>query len=258
MDRERPSRATWVAATCLVAGSALGIAAWSVAGGGSDELSAPAASLAAAPSTLAPVAGSVPATGARPVPVPESTAAVAAPTTSEAPTTTTTPLSPLAAGLGEPVSVLPAAPVAATEPVRLSVGAIGVDVPVRGVGVAADGQLEIPDETEVGWYRLGAAPGEPGATVIAGHVNWHGVDGPFLRLRELEPGATIDVALADGTTRRYTVTERQQYAKTELPAERLWTREGPEVVVLITCGGSFNPEIRRYRDNIVTFAVPTG
>jgi hypothetical protein len=177
--------------------------------------------------------------------------------TSPPSTTTTVPLSPLAASVGQPVSVLPTPPVATAEPVRLSVGAIDVDVPVRPVGVAADGQLEIPDETEVGWYRLGSGPGAPGATVIAGHVNWNRVDGPFVRLRDLEPGASITVALADGTTRSYTVTERQQYAKTALPADRIWTTEGPEVLVLITCGGAFNPEIRRYRDNIVTFAVPT-
>ena len=31
---------------------------------------------------------------------------------------------------------------------------------------------------------------------------------------------------------------------------------GPETLVLITCGGSFDPDIRRYRDNIVVYAVP--
>jgi hypothetical protein len=28
--------------------------------------------------------------------------------------------------------------------------------------------------------------------------------------------------------------------------------------VLITCGGDFNPEIRRYRQNIVVYAAPVG
>ena len=127
---------------------------------------------------------------------------------------------------------------------------------LRSVGVAPDGQLEIPDETEVGWYRLGAAPGEAGATVLAGHVSWNRSDGPFLRLGQLEPGATVVVALDDGTTRTYQVVERAQYGKLELPAARIWTREGAETLVLITCGGAFNPDIRRYSDNIVVYAVP--
>ena len=128
--------------------------------------------------------------------------------------------------------------------------------PVVGVGVQGDGQLEVPDETHVGWYRLGASPGEQGATVLAAHVNWHHVDGPFVRLRQLEPGAAVTVTMADGSTRTYSVIERQQYGKTALPADRIWTHSGPETLVLITCRGSFNLEIRCYRDNIVVFAVP--
>ena len=131
-----------------------------------------------------------------------------------------------------------------------------MDVDVRAVGLENDGQLEIPDETEVGWYRLGAAPGEPGATVLAGHVNWNRTDGPFVRLRALEPGATVILTRSDATTRTYQVTERQQYPKDQLPADRIWTHTGPETLVLITCGGSFNPDIHRYRDNIVVYAVP--
>jgi hypothetical protein len=159
--------------------------------------------------------------------------------------------------LGERTSATPVAPVSMSPPVRLAIDGLGVDVPIRGVGLEADGQLEIPDETEVGWYRLGASPGELGATVLAGHVNWRRVDGPFVRLVQLEPGAPVVVTLADGTTRTYTVVERQQYAKDALPADRIWTHTGPETLVLITCGGSFNPAIRRYRDNIVVYAVPT-
>jgi len=94
--------------------------------------------------------------------------------------------------------------------------------------------------------------------VLAGHVNWNGVDGPFVRLRELEPGAMLVVTLGDATTRTYQVVERAQYPKEALPADRIWTRAGPETLVLITCGGSFNREIRRYRDNVVVHAVPVG
>ena len=46
------------------------------------------------------------------------------------------------------------------------------------------------------------------------------------------------------------------YDKDELPRERIWRNTGPETLVLITCGGDFNPEIRRYRQNIVVYAVP--
>ena len=75
--------------------------------------------------------------------------------------------------------------------------------PIRPVGLEENGQLEIPDETEVGWYRYGGVPGRPGATVLAGHVTWNRTTGPFWLLRDLEPGARIDVELADGSVRSY-------------------------------------------------------
>ena len=128
--------------------------------------------------------------------------------------------------------------------------------PVRAIGLEPDGQLEIPDETEIGWYRYGATAGQPGATVLAAHVSWNRTAGPFARLGTVEPGARIAVTLDDGSMRRYEVVERAIYGKLELPRERLWRNTGPEELVLITCGGDYNPEIRRYRQNIVVYAVP--
>ena len=143
-------------------------------------------------------------------------------------------------------------------PASVSIPDIDVTgVPVRPVGVTADGELEIPGATEAGWYRLGAAPGQAGATVVAAHISWQGSTGPFLRLAELEPGAFVDLALADGATRRYQVVARAQYGKLALPKEEIWRTTGPETLVLITCGGAFNREIRRYADNIVVTAVPS-
>ena len=46
------------------------------------------------------------------------------------------------------------------------------------------------------------------------------------------------------------------YDKDALPRERIWRNTGDETLVLITCGGDFNPEITRYRQNIVVYAVP--
>lgn len=179
--------------------------------------------------------------------------ATTSPTTSSVPTTL--PLSPLAAELPETVSALPTSrPV--VEPTSLSIPDVQLQVSIRDIGLEPDGQLEVPDETEVGWYRLGSSPGRSGATVLAAHVSWNDTTGPFFRLGELAPGARISVELADGGHREYEVVERAQYPKLGLPADRVWTLEGDESLVLITCGGEFNRSIRRYDDNIVVYAVP--
>jgi LPXTG-site transpeptidase (sortase) family protein len=168
-------------------------------------------------------------------------------------------LSPLAQQLGPRQSAVPEVVAPRPRPVGLQIQSIDVSrFPVRPVGLELDGQMEIPDETEIGWYQYGATAGQPGATVLAAHVSWNRTQGPFARLGSVEPGEQVEVTLDDGTIRRYQVTERTVYGKSELPRERIWRNTGDETLVLITCGGDYNPEIRRYRENIVVYAVPVG
>jgi hypothetical protein len=179
------------------------------------------------------------------------------PPASTAATSTTLELSPLAGQIGEQFSAVPPPVVDRPVPVDIRIDSIGVDTdPVVPVGLSESGELDVPGADEVGWYELGQTPDQPGATVLAAHVSWKGDLGVFNRLGDLEPGSEIFVTLSDGTQRKYIAWERTMYYKTELPYERIWTREGPEVMVLITCGGEFNPEIRRFKQNIVVYAVP--
>lgn len=151
-----------------------------------------------------------------------------------------------------------AASVERNSPRTIRIDDLDLDNHVRAVGVEEDGELEVPDETEVGWYQYGSAPGLPGSTVLAAHVSWNRQIGPFHQLGKLEPGAEVEVVADDGATRVYKVVERAVYDKDELPTDRIWTTTGDETLVLITCGGSYNANIRRYRQNIVIYAVPVG
>ena len=180
---------------------------------------------------------------------------VPAPATSTTPTTVE--LSSLANDLGQQFSVQVEAPKPSVEPVGLTIDKIGLKAkPVRPVGLEANGELEIPSEKEIGWYRYGQAPGQVGSTVLAAHVSWNGSLGPFADLASIAPSDRVNVQLSDGTSRTYEAVERNQYNKGQLPADRIWTRTGNETLVLITCGGEFNPAIHRYYDNIVIYAVP--
>lgn len=220
------------------------------------------------PVTVAPVdtaSAPTPATQPSQAPAPANPA-TANPATTRPPSAATSiafddaeSLSPLTELLGSTYSAIPEPSAPRPRPSGLAIDSIDVgSYPIREVGLEADGQLEIPSETEIGWYKYGATAGQPGATVLAAHVSWNDTVGPFFELGSLEPGARISVALDDGTSREYEVVERTMYDKTELPRERIWRNTGPETLVLITCGGDFNPEIRRYRQNIVVYAVPVG
>lgn len=138
----------------------------------------------------------------------------------------------------------------------LSLPAIGVEgAPVEPVGVEANGEMEIPPADEVGWYRFGAAPGEPGSSVLAAHVAYDGVDGVFRDLDRLVAGDQVTVSFDDGSAERYLVTDVVTFDKEALPPD-LFSRQVPGRLVLITCGGAFNPSLRSYERNVVAYAVP--
>ena len=158
------------------------------------------------------------------------------------------------------VPVAPATPVAldpVPAPERLRLDALGVDMPVEPVGVQAGGEMQIPERpSTAGWYRFGVAPADDaGTTVIAAHVDDRefGI-GPLAKLREARAGDVVTVTDADGAATDY-VTESVTYIpRAELPVDRLFTRDGPRMLAVITCGGDFDQQTRTYSDNVVLIA----
>ena len=124
-----------------------------------------------------------------------------------------------------------------------------LDLPRGVLGVS-------PDIHHTGWWQDGAQPGDrTGAILIAGHVDSATAGaGSFFRLRRAPVGAKIELT-AGGRTFSYRVVSVRSYVKTALPTS-VWSRRGPARLVLVTCGGPFDPVTRHYRDNIVVTAVP--
>jgi sortase (surface protein transpeptidase) len=141
-------------------------------------------------------------------------------------------------------------------PASLSIPAISLHTTLQQLGLDASGALNPPtNTTQAGWYTGSSLPGEPGPTVLAGHVDTYQGPAVFYKLDDLGPGDTITVALSDGTSVEYVVTQVQLYAKDAFPtAEVYGARPDPELR-LITCGGSFDYTKRSYRDNVVVYAT---
>ena len=127
---------------------------------------------------------------------------------------------------------------------------VGIDLKNGALGVPASvGRL--------GWWRDGAAPGDRnGAVLVAGHVDsaTAGI-GAFFRLPQARPGDRAQVVTRDGRTRTYRVTSVRTMPKGQLPTS-IYSLAGPARLVLVTCGGPFDPVAGRYRDNVVVTAVP--
>jgi sortase (surface protein transpeptidase) len=138
------------------------------------------------------------------------------------------------------------------------VPALGVDASVDAVGIAADAQMELPDDVaRVGWYRFGPVPGADGSAVLAGHVDDREQGaGALYPLKDAAVGDEVTVTDAAGAATRWRVVSRELITKQQLPLDRLFAREGAPRLTLITCGGPFLPEFRSYRDNVVVVAEP--
>jgi sortase (surface protein transpeptidase) len=167
-------------------------------------------------------------------------------------------------GIDPIATTLPPAPVPESQPapqqpalapVAVRIPSIGVDSGLVPLGLNADNTLEVPsDFAMAGWYIHRAVPGEPGPSVIAGHVDSQTGPAVFFHLKDLEPGATIEVERTDHSVAVFTVTAREQYDKDAFPTDRVYGPTSTPQLRVITCGGSFDWNTRHYNDNVVVFA----
>lgn len=171
-----------------------------------------------------------------------------------APTPGVSPSPSVAATPSPAAGVAPASP-----PATLRIPAIGVDSPVNPVGLNPDGTLEVPAPgplyDQAAWYRASPTPGASGPSVLLGHVD-SAADGPsvFYRLGELAPGDRVEVTLADRTSASFVVDTVSTFPKDAFPQRLVYGTVPRAELRLITCGGSFDPSARSYRDNVVVFA----
>jgi len=156
----------------------------------------------------------------------------------------------------KPTATAAPASVANLVAARVPIPAIGVDSSLIGLGLNADNTIEVPKDFGVArWYIYRPVPGEPGPSVIAGHVDSRVGPAVFVRLKELQPGATIDVDRNDGSTARFTVTGIEQHDKDAFPGGTgLWPDHrirAPRHHVRRT----FDWSSRHYNDNIIVFGT---
>jgi LPXTG-site transpeptidase (sortase) family protein len=149
-----------------------------------------------------------------------------------------------------------ASPTQQAVPASLSIPAISLHTTLQMLGLNSSGALNPPtNTTQAGWYTGSSLPGQPGPTVLAGHVDTYQGPAVFYKLDDLGPGDTVTVTLSNGKSVEYVVTQVQLYSKDDFPTSEVYgARPDPELR-LITCGGSFDYTKRSYRDNVVVYAT---
>lgn len=179
-----------------------------------------------------------------------------APSAVASPTPSTPAASTPAAAVPSPA---PSRDAATAQPTRLIIPSVGVDAPVDPVGVAPDGQAEVPrDGRRVGWYRFGPAPGAAtGSAVLIGHRDTRAQGpGELFDLGRVAIGAEVTVQRAGRSPIAYRVVERRLYSKASVPLDLLFARDGAPRLTVISCGGRYLPSAGGYQDNLVVVAVP--
>lgn len=155
---------------------------------------------------------------------------------------------------------------ARSAPVRVAIPALGISSPLGPArGLKADGTLDDapltgPSWSLPWWYYGGPAPGQYGSAVILGHVDsasGAGHLGVFFRLGALLPGQQIAVTLANNAVTHWTVTSTLLYGDAQFPNALVYSRTGPPVLRLVTCGGSFDWQTHEYQSATVVTARPT-
>lgn len=145
-----------------------------------------------------------------------------------------------------------------SQPVSLTIPAIGVQGNIIHLGLTASGALQVPSSTAVaGWYTGSPRPGAVGSAVIAGHIDSKSGPGIFFRLSALHPGDRVYVRRADGTLAAFKVTVVRQFAKDTFPTSAVYGAVPDSELRLITCGGTFDPQLGSYLSNTVVYAVAT-
>ena len=150
-------------------------------------------------------------------------------------------------------------------PARLQIPAINVDASVMGVGQTSSGVMDAPVSkaynspywSSVFWYDVGAAPGQSGNAVIAGHVNRVGGDPAiFWSLSKLQAGDTVTIITNEGNVIKYTVNQVVRYPVNYPGQQTINAVFGPTTghhLNLITCSGVWTGS--GYDERLVVFTT---
>ena len=138
------------------------------------------------------------------------------------------------------------------EPAHLAIPALGVRADVQRVG-ATDAGIEVPQVGRAGWFDEGPRPGEPGRAVVIGHLDSTNGPGLFALLPGVKPGTDVSVTDAAGDVHRFKVVGKAQVPKATFPTGAVYGPSERPVLVLITCGGQYDPATG-YEDNVLVYA----
>lgn len=164
-----------------------------------------------------------------------------------------------AGSAGSPRASHTAPPLGASRPRTIEIPSIGVRSKVNPIGLAEDGSIAVPRPgptlNQAAWFQNSPTPGQPGPSVIEGHVDSESGPSVFFELGKLKPGQRIIVTRADATRLTFTVDAIRNYLKSKFPTSVVYGAKdlSTPALRLITCS-QFDTATRHHLGNAVVFA----
>ncbi|HEU0085798.1 MAG TPA: class F sortase [Candidatus Paceibacterota bacterium] len=138
---------------------------------------------------------------------------------------------------------------------RIRIPTARIDAKIDQVGVNTKGNISAPKYfSRAGWYRYGPEPGDPGSAIISGHVdNGLALPAVFWNLKDLKVGDEVHVERKDGVEVSFRVTEIKAYPY-DAPTDKIFKKTDASLLQLITCTGTWIPELRTRNQRLVVTA----
>lgn len=146
--------------------------------------------------------------------------------------------------------------VPADHPRQILIPSIGAKGFIQRVGVDQNNAVAVPTNVHLaGWFTDSSLPGQPGLSLVDGHVQGVYQPGIFKQLSMVSPGDTIEVEMGDLTKHRYEIID----IKTLTPEQTTDVQfvQLPNVssqLNLITCGGTYDKATKQYDRRILVRA----
>lgn len=142
-------------------------------------------------------------------------------------------------------------------PVQIVIPKISLSADIVPVGLDSQNRMDVPDNfIQVGWYDLGAKPGEQGSAVLDGHSDdFHGNPAVFFNLDQLQKGDQILVTDQTGKKLTFTVEDNVVYPTDQMPLQQIFAADDKARLNLITCHGEWDTNMQTYNQRTVIYAV---
>lgn len=143
--------------------------------------------------------------------------------------------------------------VAPDQPRAIILPTIGAQGFIQKVGIDQNGAVAVPGNVHMaGWFIGESVPGEPGLSIVDGHVQGRYQPGIFKNLGELRLGDRFTIEFGDRSAKSFEVVSVTSYP-TDEAAKHLFHKDGsiPSQLNLITCSGSYNRADRQYDQRLL-------